>query len=311
MLRKKAFTLIELLVVISIIGILIGLLLPAVQKVRESASRIQCSNNLKQLGLATHNFATTFDGKLPTITHEVAPGSEGSVMVALLPYLEQENLYKQYLNPANMAPPSAWTIIIPPTKYNALVIKTPFICPSDYSSSDGKAPSGWAGTTYTGNAFIFAVLGWFTADDPRKSNYKISTVPDGLSNTVAFGEKMIDATTSNNRDMAYIKGQVNPANGIYTESHNFPALGMYQNTYPYCWDDNPAWWWYRKSYTFYFKPKKGSGSFYGLNSGHDGVIQLGIMDGSVRTFTEKTKDLTVWQAFIPNDGLVIPADWNN
>ena len=118
---KKAFTLIELLVVISIIGILIGLLLPAVQKVREAASRIQCANNMKQFGLAMHNFATTYDGKLPTITHKVAPGSNGSVMVALMPYLEQENLYKAYSIPANMTLPAAPSG--PPTKYNAMVIK--------------------------------------------------------------------------------------------------------------------------------------------------------------------------------------------
>ena len=171
---KKAFTLIELLVVISIIGILIGLLLPAVQKVREAASRIQCANNIKQLGLATQNFATTYDSKLPTIKHLVAPGSYGSVIVALMPYLEQENLYKAYIDPVNMTPSSLNPP--PPTKYNAKVIKTPFVCPSDYSASTGTGLSGWALTSYAGNALLFSKVGWFTVDDPLNSNFNIGNI---------------------------------------------------------------------------------------------------------------------------------------
>src|SRR5438477_1471476 len=88
---KKAFTLVELLVVIAIIGMLVALLLPAVQAARESARRSQCTNNLKQLGVAMHNYADTYRGAFPVGGYNYG---WGTWLVGLLPYIEQQNLYE-------------------------------------------------------------------------------------------------------------------------------------------------------------------------------------------------------------------------
>jgi prepilin-type N-terminal cleavage/methylation domain-containing protein/prepilin-type processing-associated H-X9-DG protein len=217
MVRRTGFTLIELLVVIAIIAVLIGLLLPAVQKVREAAARMSCSNNLKQLGLAAHNYHSTFSVLPPGVNlpgFNPPPAGVGPAPVAnqtfnfleaLLPSLEQNNIYSKmnFQAPNNLASPTKWD-----SQYNvgncdvagapgSTPIKT-FLCPSD----PGIQQSTWTnkGILYTFGANSYGgcagTIAFFTSSMTNdgifyvNSKVSLTAITDGTSNTILLGERM-------------------------------------------------------------------------------------------------------------------------
>ncbi len=187
--RLHGFTLVELLVVIAIIGILIGLLLPAVQTAREAARRMQCANNLKQMGLAMHNYATVHNSYFP-------PGSTGvfthGLFTYMLPYLELQTLYDQLDLKCE-----TYNTNSDPRRFD---IVSCYVCPSwPYSVvHQGSFPEG-ALTTYQGVSGAYPTVEPLESspvggDIPKNGIFgwafvrSMAQVRDGLSNTLAMGE---------------------------------------------------------------------------------------------------------------------------
>lgn len=195
--ERSGFTLVELLVVIAIIGILVGLLLPAVQAAREAARRMSCSNNMKQLGLAMHNYHDTFN-KLP-----YGQRAEGSInakrysgMVGMLPFMEQQPLFNQISSDNYTAVP--WD-----GGYQPFVTELPtFRCPSDRDRTGGTAKtnymfsrgdSTWDHNDWAGNGGR-GLRGMFSGNSLQ---FGFKDVTDGLSNTLAMSERTIGQAGQN------------------------------------------------------------------------------------------------------------------
>jgi prepilin-type N-terminal cleavage/methylation domain-containing protein/prepilin-type processing-associated H-X9-DG protein len=195
-LRHPGFTLIELLVVIAIIGVLLGLLLPAVQKVREAAARLQCKNNLKQIGLALHNYHDTQQAFPPGYlafpsysdgATDTAPGWGWAAFI--LPQLEQEPLYRQIDFSHSVASSPAAQVLVKlylcpsdPTPPGPFLVADPFggplapAAPSSYAACVGGDESDTTGP---------AGLGAFY----RNSRTRLTDITDGTSNTMLVGER--------------------------------------------------------------------------------------------------------------------------
>jgi prepilin-type N-terminal cleavage/methylation domain-containing protein len=320
---RRGFTLIELLVVIAIIAVLIGLLLPAVQKVREAASRIKCANNMKQIGLAAHHYHDQHEHLPPGIGYypTARNGTFGTSWFHLLPYLEQGNLYNDALGSVPFPPPIGPTVVHYPG--NNGVYSKPvkvFLCPSDPSVGSGDVVSI---DGYTFGALCYAGSALLAVRDPLTSSLvditqgktRFADITDGTSNTVHHAEK-------------------------YARCSN-PALPAFQ--------DGGGAWAYCTSFVFGWLPPPmvlpgkafqpgfaipalatrgapnaiGPGSKFQVqptpflgncdptraSTAHSGGMVTGLVDGSVRTLSPGMSGDTWWAAITPSGGEVLGPDW--
>jgi len=217
--RRSGFTLIELLVVIAIIAILIGLLLPAVQKVREAAARMTSSNNLKQLGLAVHTHQSA-RGVMPPMFGTVPAGGPnlvgGSIFYHLLPYVEQENLHRLGVEGSRSAPlkvlQAPMDKTMPPEGVFTLPLTNSFYAtnPTLYPYWANTANTTWGLSSYSANWQVFG-----------DKAARFAVVGDGLSNTFFFGEKYAVSARINNPGANLWGYGVDPR---HTDSSNPPHM---------------------------------------------------------------------------------------
>jgi prepilin-type N-terminal cleavage/methylation domain-containing protein/prepilin-type processing-associated H-X9-DG protein len=321
--HKSAFTLVELLVVITIIGILIALLLPAIQAAREAARKMQCSNNLKQMGTAVHNFATAYGYLPPAVTMETtaACGSlEGTanepkpfyrftMFVRILPYIEFGNVYDQFnpqINewyPPNLAPISPRGALIPC-----------YVCPSDGASIRTLNLGRWGlGDQTLGNyACAASVDGYYAASGSPCTFHSLTTpkrrpaiyvssktsfaeVTDGTSNTIILSELLLGPHASAAiDDTADIRGLWSADFGCSFSGKFSPNASEGDECMSNCKDgpDTPI-----KSFV---------NSPWGhwanaARSRHPGGVNVCMVDGSVH-FVANAIDINLWQALISADG---------
>jgi prepilin-type N-terminal cleavage/methylation domain-containing protein len=301
--RPVAFTLIELLVVIAIIGILIGLLLPAVQKVREAASRIRCANNLKQIGLAVHNYHETFERIPPA-----SLGGDGEVSwaVLLLPFIEQDNLFQQwnlklrytyYRTPASVVGAQVGIYYCPsrrsPPKYSVSGDTQPPWGGSpgalgDYAGNGGNSTATWDDPRYNNGVFLYADTAFGPNNTVVSWTAMISfrDVTDGLSSTLLVGEKHV---------LLGQWGQESAGdNSIYNgdDIHTIVRVAGRQMPGPI---DRP----FAASPFDSYRPDERFGSY------HPGGCQFVLCDGGVH-FISNTVDIeTLSRLAVRNDGLPV------
>jgi len=284
--RFRGFTLIELLVVIAIIAILIGLLLPAVQKVREAAARMRCANNLKQIGVAVHGYASATD-TVPPLYTTTAGTNYGSIHYFLLPHIEQDNVYRLANNNS--------------VNQRMTIIKT-YLCPSDSSANrvQNDIFNGWgASTNYAANAAVFT-SGAGNID--QKPGSLLQSMPDGTSNTVIFAERYKECSPSSG-------GHTEPtwaAHPWNTPNDKWAIAGFGWTSSGVSNGHYPDW---NQGIPFQTAPSASACNWYVLQGAHSGSMQALLGDGSVRGVSTGVSTTNWSYACNPKDGNVLPGNW--
>jgi prepilin-type N-terminal cleavage/methylation domain-containing protein len=307
-LKWRAFTLVELLVVIAIIGILIGLLLPAVQKIREAAARIVSQNNLKQMTLATINCADTHGGKMPPSfgfypTSDYSPystwnqGGEspwltgnafGPVHFHILPYMEQDNLYNSTKQQWN-----SWNGKFPPTyplyywNANGHTIKTYLASADPTPQLDGSDRISYA---YNGDVFTDRLNGW-RSDLRYPASYS-----DGVTNTIIYAEQYSQWSWT-----LPWNGQVNTVDRKwYSGPNTFYGFDVNAN---WNWTTfNPSWYGIPRTPPFQVRPKLNQTQLDYAQSFATAGLNVAFMDGRVQLINSAISGQTFMALCTPASG---------
>jgi hypothetical protein len=308
-------TRIELAVVITVIVLLLGLVPSCIHNTREPANRAKCQNNIKQLGLAVHHYASTFEDELPPAYARKRMGDTevgGSILFWLLAYLEQDALYR-YAYPNGGG---NWAGANGPQ----LVGMRMLMCPADVTNAAGgmAGPHGPAVTSYAANYLLF---GYGSPDEQydeshtQMSRYTIADIPDGTSNTVMWSEHSAVSVNGGIR-LAMMYGPDNgglPPNCVLP-LFNYPGQASAEPK----WDGNSdppnlgTQFWMPQ-----FNPTGATGStpaIYNMVQGyHTAILLVGIADGSVRSINASVSTSQApwtWaRAIDPQDGKTLGSDW--
>lgn len=299
--RRPAFTLIELLVVIAIIAILIALLVPAVQKVRESAARTQCSNNLKQLGIAVHSLHDVKKYLPPLCSPCADPANPGCFTPAtsaygrhnytglafLLPYIEQSAIFNN-LSTSGYAGGQYFQVI------------PVFVCPADGSVANGKCQTPYGGANSWG-ASCYAMNNYVFGDPINSTTYGSATmvkVVDGTSNTIFFAE--VYGTCGNSGSLNPLWGSLwADANSIWRPGYNLGASkgGSGLSSYP----PSPL----PQNNPNFMKNCDATT----VQSYHPNGLNVGMGDGTVRFVSAAITAATWATVNDPRDGGTPGSDW--